>query len=98
MDKMAIKVLLKRQVPEDKAQALKELIDRLRAVTTGQPGYLSGETLRRIDRPGECLVVSKWKTRGDWNRWFEQPERAALQQRIDDLLGSPTTYEMYEYE
>lgn len=95
---MTIKVLLKRQVPEDKAQALKERIDQLRAVTTGQPGYLSGETLRRIDRPGECLVVSKWKTRGDWERWFAHPERAALQQKIDDLLGSATTYEVYEYE
>jgi len=95
---MAIKILLKRQVPEEKAQALKELIDRLRAVTTGQPGYLSGETLRRVDRPGECLVVSKWKRRGDWERWFANPERAALQQKIDDLLGSPTSYEVYEYE
>ena len=95
---MAIKILLKRQVPEDKAQPLKELIDQLRAVTTGQPGYLSGETLRRIDHPGECLVVSKWKTRGDWDRWFQHPERAALQQKIDDLLGSPTNYEIYEYE
>ena len=90
MGKMAIKILLKRRVPEDKAEALKELIDQLRAVTTGQPGYLSGETLRRIDQPGECLVVSKWKTRGNWDRWFEQPERAAIQQKIDDLLGSPT--------
>ena len=98
MDNMAIKILLKRQVPEDKAQQLKELIDQLRAVTTGQPGYLSGETLRRIDPPGECLVVSKWKTRGDWDRWFQHPERAALQKKIDDLLGSPTNYDIYEYE
>ena len=98
MGKMAIKILLKRRVPEDKAEALKELIDQLRAVTTGQPGYLSGETLRRVDEPGECLVVSKWNTRGDWDRWFEQPERAALQQKIEDLVGSPTLYEIYEYE
>lgn len=95
---MTVKVLLKRKIPEDKADELKELIIQLRAITTGQPGYLSGETLRRIDQPGECLVISKWKSRKYWERWFEQPERVVIQQKIDALLGSPTVYEIYEYE
>ena len=95
---MAVKILLKRQFPEDKADTLKDLIDQLRAATTGQPGYVSGETLRRMDRSGECLVISKWKSLADWERWFERPERSVIQQKIDDLLGSPTAYEIYEYE
>ena len=94
---MTVKILLKRQVSEDKAGELNKLIHQLRAVTTGQPGYVSGDTLRRIDRPGEYLVISKWKSREDWVRWFEQPERVSIQQKIDDLLGSPTVYEIYEY-
>jgi heme-degrading monooxygenase HmoA len=95
---MAVRILLKRMYPEDKSDELKKLVDRLRAATTGQPGYISGETLRRVDQPGECLVISKWKTRGDWDRWFESPKRAEVQKQIDDLLGSPTTYEIYDYE
>ena len=95
---MTVKILLKRQTSEDKASELKELIDQLRAATTGQPGYVSGDTLRRIDQPGEHLVISKWKSRAYWDRWFEQPKRVAIQQKIDDLLGSPTVYEIYEYE
>jgi heme-degrading monooxygenase HmoA len=95
---MAVKILLKRQFPEEKTGALKELIDQLRSSATGQPGYISGETLRRIDQPGEFLVVSKWKSRMDWDRWFEGEERTTLQKKIDDLLGSPTVYEIYEYE
>lgn len=95
---MTVKILLKRQVPEDKVGELKELIDQLRLATTGQPGYISGDTLRRVDQPGEHLVISKWKSRAYWNRWFEQPKRVEIQQKIDDLLGSPTVYEIYEYE
>ncbi len=95
---MTVKILLKRQVSEDKASELKELIDQLRDATTGQPGYISGDTLRRVDQPGERLVISKWKSRAYWDRWFEQPKRVVIQQKIDDLLGSPTVYEIYEYE
>ena len=95
---MTIKILLKRQFPEDKANELKELISQIRSSATGQPGYISGETLRRVDKPGECLVVSKWKSRGDWERWFKLPERAAIQQKIDALLGSSTVYEIFEDE
>lgn len=95
---MTIMVLLKREAPEDKSEALKELIDRLRSATFGQPGYVSGETLKRVDQPCECLVVAKWKSRSDWERWFQRPERAEIQQKIDDLLGTPTIYEIYEYD
>ena len=95
---MAIKILLKRQFPEEKAVAFKELIDQLRSSATGQSGYISGETLRRVGQPREFLVISKWKSLGDWKRWFEGPERTAIHEKIDDLLGMPTDYEIYEFE
>ncbi|MGD2271204.1 MAG: antibiotic biosynthesis monooxygenase [Desulfobacterales bacterium] len=95
---MTIMVLLKRQAPPEKSEELKVLIDQLRGATFGQSGYISGETLKRVDQPDECLVIAKWKSRADWQRWFDKPERAAIQQKIDDLLGTPTVYEIYEYE
>ncbi|UCH21437.1 MAG: antibiotic biosynthesis monooxygenase [Deltaproteobacteria bacterium] len=95
---MTIMVLLKRQAPEEKFDELKELIDQLRSATFGQPGYISGETLKRIDQTGECLVIAKWKSRADWERWFQIPKRADIQRKIDELLGTPTEYEIYEYQ
>ena len=95
---MAIKVFLKRSVPDDKIGELKLLIDRLRSTTTGRPGYVSGETMRRIDRPGTILVISKWKSINDWQRWFEDPSRVEIQREIDALLESPTQYEIYDYD
>ncbi len=95
---MAIRVFVKRAVSDDKLETLRGYIDTLRGMTTGQPGYISGETLRRIDRAGEILVISKWKTRKDWQRWFENPKRARVQEQIDELLGVPTTYEVYDFD
>ena len=95
---MTIRVHMKRKVSKDHEQALKQRIDRLRSVATGQPGYISGETLKRVDAPGESLVVSKWKSHQAWEAWFNSPEREALQGEIEALLGTATEYEIYEYE
>ena len=95
---MTVKILVRRNVPEGKAEALTELIDQLRILATGQPGHVSGETLRRVDEPGETLVVTKWRTLGAWQRWQATPERTEIQKKIDQLLGEGTRYEIFEYE
>ena len=93
-----IRIHIKRDVPEGKEQELHSLINLLRGITTGQPGYISGETLKRVDEPGQSLVVSKWQSIEYWNLWFENPERAKIQKKIDQLLGEETTYEIYEFD
>ena len=93
-----IRVHIKRIIPEDKRGELNDLIKELRGMTMGQPGYITGETLKRVDTPGESLVVSKWQSLEYWNRWFENPERLKIQERIDQLLGKETQYEIYEFD
>lgn len=95
---MTIRVLMKRKVPEGKAEALRTLIDRLRVAAMDQPGYVSGETLWGIDPPGTSLVISKWKSREAWDRWFAADQRGALQREIDELLGDRTEYEIYDFD
>jgi heme-degrading monooxygenase HmoA len=93
-----IRVHIKRKIPEDKRGALNDLIKELRGMTMGQPGYITGETLKRVDTPGESLVVSKWQSLDYWKRWFENPERLKIQEKIDQLLGKETQYEIYEFD
>ena len=93
-----IRVHIKRKVPEDKEKELKSLVNQLRAVTMGQPGYIAGETLKRVDKPGESLIVSKWQSVDAWNRWLQSKERAQIQDKIDQLLGGKTRYEIYDYD
>ncbi|MGD8522711.1 MAG: antibiotic biosynthesis monooxygenase [Desulfobacterales bacterium] len=93
-----IRVYIKREVPQDKLEDLRVLINQLRGLTMGQPGYITGETLKRVDKPGESLVVSKWQSIDYWNLWLQSKERAQIQDKIDQLLGQETQYEIYEFD
>jgi heme-degrading monooxygenase HmoA len=94
---MTVKIVIKRKVPKEKEKELLPLIKQLRIATTQQAGYISGETLKRIDKPGETVVVSTWESAEDWNRWVTSPERSVLQTKIDTLLGQETEYEIYSH-
>ena len=93
-----IRIHIRRKVPEGKTEELKGLINKLRGVTMGTPGYIAGETLKRVDQPGESMVVTKWQSEFYWNQWLQSEERAEIQSKIDQLLGSETMYEVYEYD
>ena len=93
-----IKVHIRRKVPPEKRDELQVLINQLRALTMGQPGYIAGETLKRVDAPAESLVVSKWQSTEYWRQWVESTQRAEIQTQIDQLLGEKTQYEIYEYD
>ena len=93
---MTVKILIKRRVPGKQLEALNLLLRQFRALAIEQPGYVSGETLKRIDQPDESLVISTWRSADDWNNWFNNPTRKSIQGQIDALLGSATTWEVYE--
>jgi heme-degrading monooxygenase HmoA len=94
---MAVKVLIKRKVPADKAKEMIPLFRKMRALATNQPGYISGETMKRLDSPDEFLVVSTWHSSDDWSNWLNSNERQQVQNEIDALLGGKTYYEIYHY-
>jgi antibiotic biosynthesis monooxygenase (ABM) superfamily enzyme len=94
---MAVKILIKREVSADKAAQLKELVMQLRALSMKQPGYVSGESLKNVDRPNEYLVISTWDGLSAWKAWQSSKDRSKIQDQIDALLGKKTDYEVYEY-
>ncbi len=95
---MAVKVFISRVVPESKETALKPLLNKLRNLAIDNPGYISGETFNRIDRPGENLVISTWKSMYDWREWVLSEERSEIQEKIDYLLGEKTEFKIYSYD
>jgi heme-degrading monooxygenase HmoA len=94
---MAVKVFIKRLVPQDKARAMIPLFRQMRASAATQPGYITGETLKSLDRPEEFMVISTWQSSEEWRNWLKSEERNKVQSRIDDLLGGETQYEIFHY-
>jgi heme-degrading monooxygenase HmoA len=93
---MAIKILIKRNVTNNNILKLTILLKKLRSLTLSQPGYITGETLKRIDKRDECLVISTWRSVEDWDKWVTNPKRNTIQEEIDKLLGEKTEYAVYE--
>ena len=93
---MSIEVIIKRKVqPGHPAKQLVPLILRLRAMALDQPGYISGETLCDVDNPEECLVISRWQSIDDWNRWAKSQHRAEIENKIELLTGEKSEYTIY---
>ncbi|WP_133512069.1 antibiotic biosynthesis monooxygenase family protein [Candidatus Thiosymbion oneisti] len=94
---MSVKILIKRHVPVSSHHDLTTLLHKMRSLTLKQPGYISGQTLQRIDDPTEWVVDSNWRSKEEWDEWFRSQERTAVQAEIDALLGRETEYAVYEY-
>ena len=94
---MAVKIFIRRTIPEDQTHDLLPLFKRLRNLATNQSGYISGETLKRVDDPGEYLVISTWQSIDDWREWVVSRERIEIQNEIDAKIGEDSIYEIYQY-
>jgi len=92
---MSVKIFIRRKVQEQNVLELTALLKMLRTLTLEQEGYISGETLGRIDQKDECMVISSWRSVEDWNRWVNDPKRIEVQSKIDEILGEETEYAMY---
>ncbi len=94
---MAVKVFIKRRVPEDKARDMVPLFRKMRSLAMNQSGYISGETLRNMNDPEEYIVISSWQSSDEWVAWLKSTDRQEIQSEIDTLLGGQTQYEIYHY-
>ena len=94
---MAVKILIRRIVPEEKARKMIPLFRKMRSLANEQPGYITGETMRNLEKPDEFLVISTWETSDDWKQWEQSDNRQQIQGEIDDLLGGTTEYEIFHY-
>jgi len=95
---MTIKVLIRRKIVESRSKELNQLFVTLRSLASQQKGYVGGETLKRLDAPGEYLIISRWQNIDDWTRWLVSKERGEIQEAIDALTDSETRFEIYGNE
>ncbi|MEW6034141.1 MAG: antibiotic biosynthesis monooxygenase family protein [Chloroflexota bacterium] len=92
---MAVKVIVERVVDADKQAELAELLQELRIRAIRQPGYVSGETLFSVDRPGAHLVISTWRSLRDWKAWAKSRQRTEIVKKMAALLTAPERVSVY---
>lgn len=93
---MSVHVMIKRRWRVADPGKLFPLLQALNDKAKEQPGYLSTEILRSADKHETFLVISRWQTLDDWNKWQASQSRRDIQGEIDSLIGEKTFYEIYE--
>ena len=87
---MTVKIVIERTVKTDQQDELLLLLKQLRAHAIHQQGYIAGETLTSVDKPGTHLVISTWYSLKDWRAWENNPERRQISAKIEPLLTIPS--------
>ena len=93
---MSVHVMSLRKFQTEETEKLISLLAELSSRSKEQPGYISRETLRSLDNPGEYLVSGEWETFEYWDRWLHRKERKDIQDKIDSIIGEKTFYEVFE--
>jgi len=93
---MTVKILIKRRVAPEHVAQLSSLLKKLRGMALSQPGYVNGETMRRLDARNEFLVISTWRSHEAWEAWLSNDRRKEVQNEIEVLLDERTEYAVYE--
>ena len=94
---MTVKIIIKRTVIENKAREMISLFRQIRSLAVKQQGYISGETLKSLDRPETFVVISTWDSSAAWEQWLLNKERQKLQEKMDSFLVGKTEYEMFQF-
>ena len=94
---MAVKVLIKRRFKQGKDKEVFALLNKLRAEAMLQTGYITGESLIKLDDPQKILVISTWQSMENWLKWREDPERKANEAKLQQYLEEPTEHEEYVF-
>ena len=92
---MAVKILIKRKFKDGNIRAASRLLINHRNGAMEQPGYISSETMQRLEDPNQITVVSMWKDIEAWESWKNSDIRLANENEARDLLVGPTEYEHY---
>ncbi|MBW2609127.1 MAG: antibiotic biosynthesis monooxygenase [Deltaproteobacteria bacterium] len=94
---MAVKIIIKRKISKEKEAELLPLLLQLRSTAIAQPGYVTGETLRKVDSYEDTLVITTWQSEDEWKAWESSQARKDIQDKIDAILEEKTEYEIYFY-
>jgi heme-degrading monooxygenase HmoA len=92
---MAVKILIKRKFKEGNLKAAARLLINHRNGAMQQRGYISSETMQRLEDPNQVTVISMWQDIEAWEAWKNSETRKANESEFRDLLAAQTEYEHY---
>ena len=83
-----VRVLIERRIRDGSGTEYERIQRELRFEALREHGYLTGETWRDLDDPQHYVVISTWRTRGEWDGWAGCDARRAVLERLAPVVLS----------
>jgi len=81
-----IRVVIERAIAEGLEEPYEQAIRRTIQQAVQAPGFISGESLRDIDKPNHRVVFSTWQSVAHWNAWESSESRREQLNELSVML------------
>lgn len=82
-----IYVLVERQIADGMESTYEVVARKALKSAYRAEGFVSGETLRDLQRPNRHYLLSKWRSLHDWKRWYYSDERYDVMNQLTPTLS-----------
>lgn len=81
-----IRVIIERTIAESMESTYEQLAKGTLQQAVTADGFISGESLRDIENPRHRVILCKWRSQADWDRWFSSAERKDMMAQLSLVL------------
>lgn len=81
-----IRVIIERTIAESMESNYENTSMDLLQLAVRAEGFISGESLRDIHNPRHRILLCKWRSALDWDRWFASQERKEAMGKLNLML------------
>lgn len=83
-----IRVIIERTIAETMESSYENAAKATLQQAIAAEGFISGESLRDLNNPRHRMVLCKWHSAADWDRWFHSQERKDMMNTLNLMLES----------
>ncbi len=93
---MPVTVLIKRKFKAEHIQDAHQMIVKVRALATVEPGYISGQTM--VSRNDHCklVIMSTWGSVKNWEDWQENDLRKDYARKMAMIMEGSEEHEVLQ--
>jgi len=81
-----IRVIIDRYIAETLEKNYEDAALEVLAASVKAPGFISGESLSDIENSRHHVILCKWLSKLDWDKWFESSERKEAMSKLSLML------------
>lgn len=81
-----IRVIIDRYIAETLEKNYETAALEVLSASVRAPGFISGESLADLENPRHRVILCKWRSKLDWDKWHSSLERKEAMSKLSLML------------